>query len=343
MELDKRKMQILASIVEAYIETGEPVGSKAVAAMLGDTVSSATVRNEMAVLSELGLLEQPHTSAGRIPSHLGIRYYINHLMQQQPLGKEERSEIDALFNYSDPDPDRVLEGAAEMLARTTNCFVISTTLSRQSLFVKKIEIIPATAHTVVILLLASNGMVKNKVCRVDFDLTHNVVEFFQNFANGRLAGRSLSEISVQYINSMAFSLGEHTDIFAPLLAAIYELCKEANDGQMYHSGTTNLLEHEEMRTIADQLFRLLGSREEMNRMLGESRQGLFVSVGRENSHIEMENSSLIVSKYRIGEDSIGALGLFGPVRMDYARLIPHLEYFSAMLSKMLSDTLNHGL
>lgn len=343
MELDKRKMQILALIVEAYIETGEPVGSKAIAAALGDTVSSATVRNDMAVLSELGLLEQPHTSAGRIPSHLGLRYYIDHLMPQHALGGEEKSEIDALFNYSDPDPDRVLEGAAEMLARTTNCFVISTMLSRQSLFVKKIEIIPATAHTVVILLLASNGMVKNKVCRVDFDLTPKIVEFFQNFANGRLAGRSLNEISRQYINSMAFSLGEHTDIFAPLLAAIYELCKEASDGAMYHSGTSSLLEHDEMRTIADQLFRLLNSREDMNRMLGDSRQGLFVSVGRENSRIEMENSSLIVSKYRIGEDAIGALGLFGPVRMDYARLIPHLEYFSGMLSKMLSDTLNHGL
>lgn len=343
MELDKRKMQILAAIVEAYIETGEPVGSKAIAAMLGDSVSSATVRNEMAVLSELGLLEQPHTSAGRIPSHLGIRYYIDHLMQRQPLGEEEKSEIDALFNYSDPDPDRVLEGAAEMLARATDCFVISTTLSRQSLYVKRIEIIPATAHTVVILLLASNGMVKNKVCRVNFELTPKVVEFFQNFANGRLSGRSLNEISYQYINSMAFSLGEHTDIFAPLLAAIYELCKEASDGQMYHSGTGNLLEHEQMRSIADQLFRLLGSREEMNRLINGSDRNLFVSVGKENPHIEMANSSFIVSKYRIGEDSIGAIGLFGPVRMDYARLIPHLEYFSGMLSKMLSDTLNHGL
>ncbi len=343
MELDQRKARILALIVESYIETGEPVGSKAIAAKLGGTVSSATVRNDMAALSELQLLEQPHTSAGRIPSYLGIRYYIDRLMPRRALDSEEQSEIDALFNYCDPDPDRVLEGAAELLARTTDCFVVSTTLSRQSLYVRKIEIIPATAHTVVILLLASNGMVKNKVCRVNFDLTPNVVEFFQNFANGSLAGRSLNEITRRYINSMAFSLGEHTDIFAPLLAAIYELCREANDGQIYHSGTSNLLAHDEMLATANQLFRLLGSREEMNRMLGESTQGLFVSVGRENSLIEMENSSLIVAKYRIGEDSIGALGLFGPLRMDYARLIPHLEYFSGMLSKMLSETLDHGL
>ena len=230
-----------------------------------------------------------------------------------------------------------------MLAKETGCFAISTTISRQSLFVKRIEIIPATAHTVVILLLCSNGMVKNKVCRVNFNLTPNVVDFFQSFANGRLAGRSLNEITAQYINSMAFTLGEHTDIFAPLLAAIYELCREACEGALYRSGTGNLLEHPELRNVADRLYRLLDSREEMLRIIGSRENDLFVSVGRENARPEMENSSMIVARYRIGEDSIGALGLVGPVRMDYARLIPHVEYFAGMLSRMLSDTLNKGL
>ena len=167
--------------------------------------------------------------------------------------------------------------------------------------------------------------------------------FFQSFANGRLAGRSLNEITAQYINSMAFTLGEHTDIFAPLLAAIYELCREACEGALYRSGTGNLLEHPELRNVADRLYRLLDSREEMLRIIGSRENDLFVSVGRENARPEMENSSMIVARYRIGEDSIGALGLVGPVRMDYARLIPHVEYFAGMLSRMLSDTLNNGL
>ena len=264
-------------------------------------------------------------------------------MIPQPLEQATRSEIDALFNYCDPDPDRVLEGAARMLAKETGCYALSTTISRESLFVKRIEIIPATAHTVVILLLCSNGMVKNKVCRVKFELTPNVVDFFQSFANGRLAGRSLNEITAQYINSMAFTLGEHTDIFAPLLAAIYELCREACEGALYRSGTGNLLQHPELRNVADRLYRLLDSREEMLRLIGSRQNDVFVSVGRENARSEMENSSMIVARYRIGEDSIGALGLVGPVRMDYARLIPHVEYFANLLSRMLSDTLNNGL
>ena len=238
MELDPRKSRILTCVVESYIRTGEPIGSKMIAAMLEETVSSATVRNDLAYLSEQGYIEQPHTSAGRIPTHRGLRYYLDHLMKPQPLEDAARGEIDALFNYCDPDPDRVLEGATRMLAKETGCYALSTTISRQSLFVKRIEIIPATAHTVVILLLCSNGMVKNKVCRVNFNLTPNVVDFFQSFANGRLAGRSLNEITAQYINSMAFTLGEHTDIFAPLLAAIYELCREACEGALYRSGSS---------------------------------------------------------------------------------------------------------
>ena len=186
-------------------------------------------------------------------------------------------------------------------------------------------------------------MVKNKVCRVKFELTPNVVDFFQSFANGRLAGRSLNEITAQYINSMAFTLGEHTDIFAPLLAAIYELCREACEGALYRSGTGNLLQHPELRSVADRLYRLLDSREEMLRLIGSRQNDVFVSVGRENARSEMENSSMIVARYRIGEDSIGALGLVGPVRMDYARLITHVEYFANLLSRMLSDTLNNGL
>lgn len=111
MELDPRKSRILTCVVESYIRTGEPIGSKMIAAMLEETVSSATVRNDLAYLSEQGYIEQPHTSAGRIPTHRGLRYYLDHLMKPQPLEDAARGEIDALFNYCDPDPDRVLEGA----------------------------------------------------------------------------------------------------------------------------------------------------------------------------------------------------------------------------------------
>ncbi|MEG1875821.1 MAG: heat-inducible transcriptional repressor HrcA [Angelakisella sp.] len=340
MELDARKLRILAAITETYLATGEPAGSKLVAAMLGDELSSATVRNEMAALFEMGLLEQPHTSAGRIPSHHGLRIYIDRIMHSQPLSRTERQEIDALFNRRNPDPDRLMEDATKVLAGYTNCAAISTTMYRQSACVRKIELIPATSRTVVILLIASNGMIKNKVCRVDFDLQPRVVEFFTSFANSRLAGRSINEITAAYINSMSFALDEYTELFAPLLTAIYDLCREASDGRVYYSGESNLLEYDELRQVANQLFRVLSSREDMMSIIERDNQDMGVSIGRENQRLELNDSSVLISRYKIGEDSVGAIGLIGPVRMDYAKLIPHLEYFSQMLGKLISDTLD---
>lgn len=339
MELDARKLRILAAITETYLATGEPVGSKLIAAMLGGEVSPATVRNDMAVLFDMGLLEQPHTSAGRIPSHHGIRIFIDRLMKSRPLSQVEQREIDALFNRRNPDPDRLVEDAAKALADYTCCAAISTTLYKQSAYVRKIELISATSRTVVILLIASNGMIKNKVCRVDFNLTPKIIDFFTSFANSRLAGRGINEITSEYINSMSFSLGEYTDIFTPLLSAIYDLCREASDGRVYYSGESNLLEYDELRQVANQLFRVLDSREEMMAIIEKKPQHMGVSIGRENQRMELNDSTVIISRYKIGEDSLGAIGLIGPVRMDYARLIPHLEYFSTMLGKLLNDTL----
>ena len=339
MELDDRKLRILAAITETYLKTGEPVGSKLIAALLGGRVSPATVRNDMAVLFDLGLLEQPHTSAGRVPSHLGLRLYIDQLMPTKPLTLEERQEIEALFNRRNPDPDKLLEDSARALARYTNCAAISTTMYKQNATVRKIELIPATAHTVVILLIASNGMIKNKVCRVDFRLTPRIVDFFTSFANSRLAGRGINEITRNYINSISFSLGEYTDVFSPLLTAIYDLCREASDGRIYRSGTSNLLEYGELRQIANQLFRVINSREELMDLIDRDENGVRVSIGRENQKLELADSTVIISKYKIGEDSMGDVGLIGPIRMDYARLLPHIEYFSQMLGKLLNETL----
>ncbi|MEG0540837.1 MAG: HrcA family transcriptional regulator, partial [Angelakisella sp.] len=143
----------------------------------------------------------------------------------------------------------------------------------------------------------------------------------------------------EYINSMSFSLGEYTDIFTPLLTAIYDLCREASDGRIYYSGESNLLEYDELRRVANQLFKVLDSREDMMSIIEKDPQDMGISIGRENQRMELNDSSVIISRYKIGDDSLGAIGLIGPVRMDYAKLIPHLEYFSAMLGKLINDTL----
>ncbi len=338
MKLDIRKLKILTAIVETYIDTGEPVSSKILAQQLGFSVSSATIRNDMAALFEMGLLEQPHTSAGRVPSHLGYRVYVDQLMHCKPLSEEGRREIDALFNVRDPDPDKLLEDAAQALADYTNCATVSTTITPKTVLVKRVEIVPAGTRTVVVLVIATNGVIKNKVCRVDFRVTGEIVEFLNQFANGRLVGRSVNDISQWYINSISVTLGDYSQLFIPVLATIYELCREINDGQFYTSGGANLLNYKELADIARDLLSAMANREQLLGVIGSKSDAVFITIGKENNQSELTDTSVVVTKYRIGEQNSGAIGVIGPVRMDYAKLIPHLEYFSQTLGKLLAET-----
>ena len=340
MKLDIRKLKILTAIVETYIDTGEPVSSKILAQQLGFSVSSATIRNDMAALFEMGLLEQPHTSAGRVPSHLGYRVYVDQLMHCKPLSEEERREIDALFNVRDPDPDKLLEDAAQALADYTNCATVSTTITPKTVLVKRVEIVPAGTRTVVVLVIATNGVIKNKVCRVDFRVTGEIVEFLNQFANGRLVGRSVNDISQWYINSISVTLGDYSQLFIPVLATIYELCREINDGQFYTSGGANLLNYKELADIARDLLSAMANREQLLGVIGSKSDAVFITIGKENNQSELTDTSVVVTKYRIGEQNSGAIGVIGPVRMDYAKLIPHLEYFSQTLGKLLAEQEN---
>jgi heat-inducible transcriptional repressor len=338
LSLDGRRLLILAAVVERFIQSGEPVGSKYVAQMMHHAVSSATIRNDMAALEEAGLLEQPHASAGRVPTHLGYRVYINQMMKAQPLSSEERTQIDALFNVRNADPDRLLEDAADSLAELTRLATVATTITPATVTVRRIEIIPAAPRTVVILLIASSGVIKNKVCRVDFDLSDAVVDFFIKFANSRLVGRSLDEITSSYISSVSVSLGEYARLFLPLFAALYELVREINDGQYYTGGATNLLEYEELSPIAFELLSFIEKRHEMLRLISQVETPTRVMIGRESTAAELADSSVLIARYHIGDSAVGAIGVIGPVRMDYARLLPHIEYFAQTLGKLLSDT-----
>ncbi len=338
MELDSRKLRVLSAIVDTYLATGEPVGSKLVAELLGKEVSPATVRNDMTALFDMGYIEQPHTSAGRIPSHLGLRVYIDRLVRYRPLSMRERGEIDALFNLRDPDPDRLLEDAAQALADSTGCAAISTTFTPKSVVVQRVEIIPVSSHTLVMLIIASNGVIRNKVCRVDFTVTPRVVEFFQNFANGHLAGVSVSDITARYLSSAAVSLGEYSRALGGLLSALYELCKEINDGQYYQSGSSHLLDYCEMHPMAKELFALLDRRQDVISLVCGDTGGVQITIGKENANEELTGSTVIVSRYNIGSDNIGAIGIIGPVRLNYAKLVPRMEYFTQTLSKLLTDT-----
>ena len=340
MALDNRKKLILEAVVEQYIRTGEPVGSKYVAQSMENAVSSATIRNDMAVLEIAGYLEQPHTSSGRVPTHMGYRLYINEMMKTQPLSAAERAEIEALFNVRNADPDQLLEDAAVALAEVTKLATVSTTMIPQTVTVRRVEIIPAGPRTVVILLIASSGVIKNKVCRVDFNVTQPIIDFFIKFAETRLVGRSLDDITSSYISAVSVSLGDYARLFMPVFASLYDLVREINEGQYFTKGIINLLEYEELARGAYELFSFIEQRKEMVEMLAANRLPVQIMIGHESAASQLAESSVIVARYNIGQSAAGAIGIIGPTRMDYARLVPHLEYFAQTLGKLLSETYN---
>jgi heat-inducible transcriptional repressor len=213
-------------------------------------------------------------------------------------------------------------------------------VTRSDVKVKKVEILSAGTRTMVIILMASNGVIRNKVCRVDFAVNPEIITFFHKFANGWLAGKSISEITTSYIGSVAVAMGEYSRVFTPVLGAIFELCREVGSGSFHVNGFTNLLAYPELREGAHELFSFLENREQVTRMLGMAHSGVNVIVGRENPHQELTKASVVVARYDIGRDTgSGIIALVGPVRLDYAKLIPHLEYFAQTMGKLLTETI----
>ena len=191
----------------------------------------------------------------------------------------------------------------------------------------------------VVMVIASNGSVKSKVCRVSFSVTQEICRFFTSFANGRLAGRSLNEISAAYINSVAYSFGDYTEVFTTLLSAIYSLCKEMGDGQFCTKGVTNLLRYDEMKDFSRELVVMLDEKQSAIGLIPDGNFELKVTVGKENNSMELSNAAVVAVKYPIGHSRCGTLALIGPVRMEYPKLIPHMQYFAKMLSELLSETM----
>lgn len=339
MKLSERKQKILAAIVETFIRTGEPVGSKLLAEQMNLNVSPATIRSDMAWLFDMGYLEQPHTSAGRVPSHLGYREYIDSLMQCKALTKEEKDEIDSLFNVKNPDPDKLLEDAADALSEWTRCATVTSSITARTVCVKRIELIAAGINTVVILVITTSGIIRNKVCRVDFTVTQELVDFFYKFINSRLAGRSIETISASFISSVSTTLGEYSRIFNPILIAIFELCREIGDGQYYFSGGTKLLDYGELSSLARDMLKLLEQRDQLQNLFGPgNREDFRILIGKENAPMELSGSAVVVTHYDVAGEPAGTVGLIGPVRLDYAKIIPHLNYFAKTLGELLSET-----
>ena len=238
MELTNRKQNILASIVNGYIRTGGPVGSKSIAEAAG--ASPATVRNEMAELTELGLLEQPHTSAGRIPSERGLREYVDNLMPAEPLSDNDRLTLDAMLAKSAFDPERLPGGAAHTLASVTRCLAVASAPSGISAKIKAVQFVQTSRRTAMLILISSAGTMKTKVFHCDFDLSNEIMRIFFRVLNERVVGRLVTAVNRAFIQSLAVSFNALALLMSPALLALLETAQETVKAEMHVSGQRNL-------------------------------------------------------------------------------------------------------
>lgn len=334
MELTTRKEKVLSSIIGAYIQTGEPVGSKGIAAELG--VSSATVRNEMADLISLGLLEQPHTSAGRVPSQAGYRLFVDRLMEKPELTEQEKRFIDSRLYAGAYDPEKLLTCATRLLADITRCAAVATTPSGRDAYVKAMQFVQTSRRTAMVIMISSAGTMKNRVFKCDFDLSHEIMRIFFRVINEKLVHRPVADITPALIQTMAASMGEMAMLMSAPLMAVYEVAQETMHTELCAAGQMNLLAYPEFSGGVRRVNQLLEGSAELIALLQRAQEDSQVLIGREIGRGELAGASLLTARYRVDGEPAGYLAVIGPTRMDYPHYIAGIEYIAESIGKMLT-------
>ncbi len=331
--MDGRKLRILTAVVDEYIVTGEPVGSKAVMKYL--KASSATIRNEMAELEKQGYLEQPHTSAGRIPTYNGYRLYVDSLMETNPLSDAEKQAIESMLPDEDMTETEIVHSATLALAELTKCAAVVAHATPKFSVISKVEVIPTGKRMYVILMITSAGSVKNKVCRLSFDLTQEQLDFFSNFIKQNLEGVELDRLSDEMMNKLEEALGSYMMTLSPLVDEIYRMSREMTGEDITLKGELNLLKSKEFDQ--NEIIRFLDNKSQLMNFIDDSFGGIHVMFSEETGSCLINNASMITSPFMKKGRTAGTLGLIGPMRLDYAKFIPYLEYFTQKITERLSE------
>ncbi len=339
MELSERQKQILNATVKTYILTGEPVGSKILCDVMPVQVSSATIRSVLSDLCELGFLTQPHTSAGRVPTAMGYRFYIERLMDNTTLSAEDKHNIDAIIGNFGGSPEAVLEQACESLAKLTGCAAMVTTPGERSATVKGIQLIKISGRTVMAVIVTSNGIIKNRVARCDMTLSPSQLEKSQNALSEVMLHKNLEDISVATSQDVICRLGADMLLLAPIVSAAVDAVISAVESELKLKGESNLLIHNEFSGArAARLLNYLQNRASVLNMLRRSPSPITAIFGNETGEDALTHSGVIITNYKLPKRNSGSIGILGPERMDYDRIIPEILYFSDALGKLLSDS-----
>ena len=338
MELDERKVKILDAVIRNYLATGEPVGSRTISKYTDLNLSSATIRNEMADLEELGYIVQPHTSAGRIPSDKGYRFYVDHLMQEKD---REVKEMKDFVIEKTQKMDEVLKKVAKMLANNTNYATIVSAPTYSGNKVKFMQLSNVDEKHILAVIVMNSNMVKNQMIDVEEPLDNETLLKLNILLNTALNGLSLQEINLGTISKLKEQAGVHSEIVSHVLDALGQTLSENEDLQIYTSGATNILKYPEL-SDSESAAGLLSTFEEKDELLNlvteslsddqnENGNGIQVYIGNESPIQTMKDCSVVTATYDLGEGVKGTIGIVGPKRMDYEKVMDNLKTLKSQL------------
>ena len=330
MTVDARKQRVLQAIVSLYGMDGEPVGSGVLANYLDMAVSSATLRNEMAALAKLGLLEQPHTSAGRVPSAKGYRYYLDHLLESgQPLDLQTRNNILSIFESLDQEPDQLAQGAARALARMTGYTAAVTTPRADDLCIVHYEVVQVGRYSAAVLAVTSAGYARTRVARVNVGLTRERAAALAALLNSRMIFVAYQDLTERMLAQARMAAGPD---LCPVVDAAAALLEDCASPHVYLGGEQYLLGWPQMADYQQSLLAILNDDEAAGRLITPATKNTTVLLGEDLTH-PMPGLCVVSKRYLVGGGLTGTIALIGPVRMPFPELIPILEAFADELGK----------
>lgn len=344
MNPSERKKRILAAVIESYVRTAEPVGSKTLADKAGLGVSSATIRNEMAELETLGWLLQPHTSAGRVPSSLGYRAYVNELMGRYRLSEAEKEQAHSLSHAHVTEMSRLLTEAGRVISDLTGYPSVVVTPRMNVGSLRKIDLITIDADRVVLVLVTSAGIVKNRLMCTDQPIPYYVLAKLENVICQQLTDLPISEVSLAQLAQLEDSLGGYRPLLAPIIRSLREMLNELWAREVIVSGESRLLSLPEYQNTdkARELLALLHDKDRILRVLCPETDysGIRLTIGGEHPYEELRETSVITGSYSLGGRPVGVISVLGPTRMNYRRVLSQFEYFLGELGVILGRMFN---
>ncbi len=342
MELDGRKKTILTAIIQTYLETGEPVGSRTISKYTDLNLSSATIRNEMSDLEEMGYIVQPHTSAGRIPSDKGYRLYVDELIKTKD---QEVSEIKDMMLQKTDKLEKMLKQVVKVLANNTNYATMITTPAYHGTRLKFIQLSRVNERQLVAVVVAEGNLVKNQIIDVDEEIDDETLLKLNLLLNTQMNGKAIGEINLDMITRMKNQAGIHSSVISSVVDAVAEAIQvKEEDLPVYTSGANNIFKYPELSdsSRASSLISAFEEKSELAQMItdansGDSDTAIQVYIGNEGPMSNMNDCSVVTANYDLGKGLRGTIGIIGPKRMDYENVLNNLKTLQTQLDKIFKD------